>query len=452
MTITSLLHPAFRSLRHLAASLALGAALVVSSSAVAAPHASEASVQAGFSVERLQRLEQGMNDWVQRGWMPGCVALVIRDGHVAFLRAAGYADLEAQTPLQTDALFRIASQTKAVTSVAIMILMEDGRLLLDDPVSKFLPAYRNQKVLASFNATDGTTTTVPAKREITIRDLLTHTSGLGYAVIGSREATTLYGKANIPVGVGVHGDDLLAAMNRLAAIPLMHQPGERWTYGLNTDLLGCLVEQISGQSLDAFFRDRIFQPLGMNDTHFRVPNAKAGRLVPLYRENPEGKLEKHPGRVLGDQKITPDYPLEDHTYFSGGAGLTSTISDYGAFLQMLLNGGTLHGRRILSASSVRLMTQHQIGALSFNAAGDEFGFGFGIVSARSEARSPASRGTFYWGGAFATSYWVDPAERMVFILYRQVQPTTKGEILDRFRNLVYQAIETPVASPARFVR
>jgi CubicO group peptidase (beta-lactamase class C family) len=181
----------------------------------------------------------------------------------------------------------------------------------------------------------------------------------------------------------------------------------------------------------------------MNDTYFRVPDAKAGRLVQLYRETAEGKLEKHPTRVLGDQTIAPSYPLEDHTYFSGGAGLSSTISDYGAFLQMLLNGGTLNGRRILSNSSVRLMTTQQIGALTFNEAGDEFGLGFGIVSARSQSRTPSERGTFSWGGAFATSYWVDPNERMIFILYRQVQPTTRGDVTERFRNLVYQAIERP---------
>jgi len=247
----------------------------------------EQPAAAGFSAERLTRIERAMNEWVQAGWMPGCVALVIRDGHVAFLRSAGYADLETRTPLRTDAIFRIASQTKAVTSVAIMMLMEEGRLRLDDPVSRHLPAYRNQQVIASFNPADGSTTTVPARRDITIRDLLTHTSGLGYATIGSREAVALYAKAKVRLGLDVQGDTLLAAMNRLAAVPLMHQPGERWTYGLNTDLLGCLVEQISGQTLDAFFRKRIFAPLGMNDTHFRVPAEKARRLVPLYRETPE---------------------------------------------------------------------------------------------------------------------------------------------------------------------
>ena len=423
---------------------ALGTPLLVSNASAAAAEPVRAqAVEAGFSPDRLARLEGAMNDWVQRGWMPGCVAMVIRDGRVAFLHAAGYDDLNARTPLRTDAIFRIASQTKAVTSVAIMMLMEEGRLLLDDPVSKYLPAYRNQQVLASFNPVDGTVTTVPAKRDIRIRDLLTHTSGIGYSVIGSREAVTLYRKADIPVGLDVHGDDLLSAMNRLAQIPLLHQPGERWTYGLNTDLLGCLVEQISGVTLDVFFRERIFRPLGMNDTYFRVPDAKGHRLVTLYRETPEGKLEPHPGTVLGDRTIHPGYPLKDHTYFSGGAGLSSTITDYGAFLQMLLNGGTLHGQRILSASSVRLMTTQQIGTLTFNEAGDEFGLGFGIVSARSQSRTPSERGTFSWGGAFATSYWVDPNERMVFILYRQVQPTTRGDVTERFRNLVYQAIERP---------
>jgi CubicO group peptidase (beta-lactamase class C family) len=184
----------------------------------------------------------------------------------------------------------------------------------------------------------------------------------------------------------------------------------------------------------------------MADTYFRVPAEKAARLVPLYRETPEGKLEKHPGRVLGDPEVRTNYPLEEQTYFSGGAGLSSTIEDYARFLQMLLNRGTLQGSRILSASSVRLMTTAQTAGQGFNREGDDFGLGFGIVSARSETRTPSTRGTYSWGGAFATSYWVDPQERMVFLIYRQIAPTKHGEPIELFRNLVYQAIEHPRAA------
>ncbi|NDE78710.1 MAG: class A beta-lactamase-related serine hydrolase [Chitinophagaceae bacterium] len=225
---------------------------------------------AGFSQDRLKVIDARLNEWVEKGWMQGATALIIRNGKVVYHKAVGYNDLEAKVPLKKDDIFRIASQTKAITSVAIMILFEEGKLLLDDPVSKYIPAFRKQQVLASFNEADTSYTTVPAKSDITIRQLLTHTSGLGYAQIGSKESNAIYAKSNLTAGIGVVGDDLLSAMNRLAKLPLMHQPGERWTYGLNTDLLGCLVEVISGKTLDQFFKERIFEPLGMQDTYFTI--------------------------------------------------------------------------------------------------------------------------------------------------------------------------------------
>ncbi len=394
---------------------------------------------AGFSSERLKRIDREINDWVQKGWAPGCVALIIRDGKIAYYKAAGYNDLEAKTALQKDAIFRIASQTKAITSVAIMILFEEGKLLLDDPVSKYLPAFRRQQVLDKFNATDTTYTTVPAKKEITIRELLTHTSGLGYAQIGSKEANAIYAKHNLTAGVNVKNDKLLDAMNRLGKLPLMHQPGEKWTYGLNTDLLGCLVEVISGMTLDEFFKKRIFEPLGMKDTYFQIPGEKAARLVTLYREDSTGKLLKSAANLLNGNLVTPEYPLQPSTYYSGGAGLSSTIYDYAVFLQMLLNGGQYNGQRILSRNTVRIMTMNQIGDLVIRG-DDKFGLGFQVITERGSARTPAQAGTFSWGGAFATSYWVDPKEKMVMLFYRQLQNTTHGDVVEKFRALTYQAI------------
>ncbi|HQZ75366.1 MAG TPA: serine hydrolase domain-containing protein, partial [Chitinophagaceae bacterium] len=374
----------------------------------------------------------------EKGWMQGGTALIIRNGKIVYYKAAGYNDLDSRTPMQKEHIFRIASQTKAITSVAIMILFEEGKLLLDDPVSKYIPAFKKQQVLDKFNPSDTTYTTTPAKKEITIRELLTHTSGLGYAQIGSKEANAIYAKHDLTAGLGVQEDKLLEAMNRLAKLPLMHQPGEKWTYGLNTDLLGCLAEVISGMSLDEFFRKRIFEPLGMKDTYFLVPKEKATRLVNLYREDSTGKLVKATGNMLNGKTITPNYPLEASTYYSGGAGLSSTIYDYAVFLQMLLNNGMYNGKRILSRNAVRMMTMNQIGDLSRG--DDKFGLGFQVVTERGSARTPAQAGTFSWGGAFATSYWVDPKEKMVMLFYRQLQNTTKGEVVEKFRALTYAAI------------
>jgi CubicO group peptidase (beta-lactamase class C family) len=393
---------------------------------------------AGFSTERLQRLDREMNDWAKKEWMHGGVALIIRNGKIAYYKAAGVNDLDTKSALQKEAIFRIASQTKAITSVAMMMLFEEGRFQLDDAVSKYIPAFKKQQVLDKFEATDTTYTTIPAKSDITIRQLFTHTSGLGYAQIGSKEANAIYAKSKITAGIGVQDDKLLDAMNRLAKLPLMHQPGEKWTYGLNSDLLGCLVEVISGMSLNDFFRTKIFQPLGMNDTYFFIPQEKANRLVNLYREDSTGHLVKAEGKMLNGPTLS-NYPLLNSTYYSGGAGLSSTIYDYGIFLQMLLNNGRYNGKRLLSRNSVRIMTMNQIGEVPYRG-DDKFGLGFQIVTDKSSGRMPAQAGTYSWGGAFATSYWVDPKEKMVLLFYRQLQGSTHGDVVEKFRALVYGAI------------
>ena len=391
----------------------------------------------GFSSTRLQRLDNAMNEWVKKEWMNGAAAMIIHDGKIVYHKAVGYNDLENKTPLKKDDIFRIASQTKAITSLAIMMLMEEGKLLLNDPVSKYIPSFKKQTVLVKFNEADTTYSTVPAKKEITIRELLTHTSGLGYAQIGSKEAIAIYAKNNITGGLGVTNSTLLDAMTRLGKMPLMHQPGEKFTYGLNTDLLGCLVEIISGITLDDFFRTRIFEPLGMKDTYFYVPKEKAARLVNLYTEDAEGHLQKSTTTVLNGPTVF-NYPLIKTGYYSGGGGLCSTLYDYAIFLQMLLNNGKYNGQQLLSRNSVRMMTMNQIGDLSLGA--DKFGLGFQIETEKGSALTPAQEGTFSWGGAFATSYWVDPKEKIVLLFYRQLQNSTHGEVVEKFRNLTYQAI------------
>ena len=391
----------------------------------------------GFSSNRLERIDNAMNEWVQKEWMNGAVAMIVHDGKIVYHKAAGYNDLASKTPLQKDGIFRIASQTKAITSVAIMMLFEEGKLLLDDPISKYIPTFNKQVVLDKFNSADTTYTSVPSKKDITIRDLLTHTSGIGYAQIGRKEANAIYAKNNITSGLGVTNSTLLDAMTRLGKLPLMHQPGEKFTYGLNTDLLGCLVEIISGSTLNDFFTSRIFQPLGMKDTYFFIPQEKAARLVNLYKEDSLGHLQKSIGSLLNGPTVM-NYPLLKNSYYSGGAGLSSTIYDYAVFLQMLLNNGKYNGKQLLSRNSIRLMTMNQIGDLSLGV--DKFGLGFQVETERGSARSPAREGTFSWGGAFATSYWVDPKEKIVMLFYRQLQGSTHGDVVEKFRQLTYQAI------------
>jgi len=389
----------------------------------------------GFSPERLKRIDDAMNDWVKQGWMNGAVGMIIRDGKIVYYKAAGYNDIDAKIPLPKDDIFRIASQTKAITSVAVMMLYEEGKFLLDDPVSKYIPSFSHEQVLDKFNETDSSYTTVPAKRDVTIRDLLTHTSGIDYAQIGSKEAKAIYAKNNITAGLDVHNDKLSDAMNRLGSLPLLHQPGEKWTYGLNIDLLGDLIQIWSGMTLDEFFHKRIFEPIGMNDSYFNVPKEKENRLVNLYQEDSLGHLIKQSGEALG---VDVNYPLRTKTYFSGGGGLSSTIYDYAIFLQMLLNGGEYNGKRLLSRNTVRIMTMNQIGDIDFG--NNKFGLGFAIVTEKSSGESPSQAGTFSWGGAFSTSYWVDPKEKMIVQFYRQLWGTTHGDLSEKFKVLAYSAL------------
>jgi CubicO group peptidase (beta-lactamase class C family) len=398
-----------------------------------------AAEEAGFDSRRLERLDVAMNEWANKQWMNGGVALIAKDGKIVYYKSVGYNNIETKEKLKADGIFRIASQTKAITSVAIMMLYEEGKLLLTDPVSKYIPSFSKSTVLDKFNPADSSYTTVPAARAITIKDLLTHTSGLGYAQIGSKEANAIYGKSKITAGLGVQDETLLSAMTRLGKLPLMHQPGLKFTYGLNVDVLGCIVEIVSGTTLNDFFQTRIFKPLGMKDTYFALPKNKASRLVNLYAENAQGKLETGSNNLLNGPTAA-NYPLLNSTYYSGGAGLSSTIFDYAVFLQMLLNGGEYNGNKLLSRSSIRMMTMNQIGNVNVGDS-NKFGLGFEIETVEGSTKTPSSVGTYSWGGAFSTSYWVDPKEGIVLLFYRQLQNGSHGDVVEKFKALTYQALK-----------
>lgn len=389
--------------------------------------------QGNVDSERLRRIDMMLQDGIEREYMNGAVALIARDGKVVYSKAFGWADKEGRKAMDREAIFRIASQTKAITSVAVMMLFEEGKILLDDPISNYIPSFAKPKVLDKFVSADNYTTR-PAKREITIRDLLTHTSGVDYAVIGSDKMKLIYEKAGITPGFGSNNLLLWEVISKLGTMPLVHEPGERFTYGLNTDILGYLIEVISGKSLNDFFQERIFKPLQMRDTYFYLPKEKHSRLVPVYTLSKDNKLVKW----LEESGMSADYPKEAGTYFSGGAGLSSTIDDYAIFLQMLLNGGTYNGKKLLAKRTVELMTSNQIGDI--NVRDDKFGLGFQITTEKGQSKLGLSKGSFAWGGYFGTTYWADPKKRMVCLLFTQQAPL-RGYVHDKFRALVYQALE-----------
>ena len=390
---------------------------------------------AGVSSERLQRIDKLIGEYVNNKWVAGAATIIVRNGKIVYYKGIGYDDIDKKIPMKRDAIFRIASQTKAITSTAVMILYEEGKFLLDDPISKYIPEFKNPKVLDKFNEADSSYTTVPAKREITIRDLLTHTSGIDYAVIGSKNMSAIYAKAGIPSGLDAKDMTLGPEMKKLAALPLAHQPGEKWTYSLSIDVLGYFVEVISGMTLSDFFKKRIFEPLGMKDTYFYIPTEKHNRLATLYTEDSLHQLMKSPEMQNG---LRANYPNTNGTYYSGGAGLSSTVYDYAIFLQTMLNGGIYNGKRILSRNTVRMMTMNQIGDLSLGA--NKFGLGFEVITEKGSARIPNNQGAFDWGGYFSTTYWADPKEKLAALIMTQIVPNSHGELSDKFKVLVYQAI------------
>lgn len=386
--------------------------------------------------KKLALVDKVVNEYIAKNWLTGAVSIVIKDNQVVQYKGYGLADVASKRPMKKDDIFRIMSQTKAITSVGVMILYEQGKLLLDEPIYHFISEFKNPVVLDKYNAADTTYTTVPAKRDITFRDLLTHTSGLDYTDIGNSKVMAIYSKNHIPSGLGYFDANLLDRMKALGKLPLSFQPGEKWQYGLNSDLLGCLIEVISGMSLEDFLTKNIFQPLGMKDTYFNVPASKAARLASVYTEDGLHHIIKWSHEF---RHIDPDYPLMNKHYFSGGAGLSSTAFDYAVFMQMLLNGGIYNGHRILSKRSVEMMTSGQLAPGMFG--DDNFGLGFQITSEKSEARGPRYAGSFSWGGYYGTTYWADPKAHLVCLFMTQQTPNSHGDVENKFESIVYSSLK-----------
>ena len=390
-----------------------------------------------FSAERLLRIDKIVQQYIDSNWISGAIAIVAHDGNIVYHKAIGYDDKEKNKLLQKDAIWRIASQTKAITSVAVMMLFEDGKILLDEPISKYIPEFKKPVVLEKFNKADSSYTTIPAKREITIRDLLTHSSGVGYAQIGSETMNAIYFKAGVVGGIGLKGGLLADNIKKLGALPLVHQPGEKFTYGLNTDILGYLVEVVSGMSLDRFFSKNIFEPLGMKDTYFYIPKEKQNRLAMLHSDDKTKHVVNTAEVITVNGTFYRDYPILDGgSFYSGGGGLVSTAYDYAVFMQMLLNGGDYNGKHLLSKNTIRLMTTSQTPNL-----GITFGLGFQVVTDADAAKNTSSPGSFSWGGMFASSYWIDPKEKIVAQFVLQQYPFSHGDIAEKFKVAVYQAMQ-----------
>lgn len=392
----------------------------------------------GMSEERLSRIDEMIQNAVDENQIPGAVALVARDGQIVYHKAFGMADNQAGRELNPDDIFRIASQTKAITSTAVMMLWEQSLFRLDDPISDYLPVFGEAQILDTFNEEDTTYTTVPAENQITIRHLLTHTSGIGYGVIdGDERFKMIYEKAGVTDLFTTEDITIEESVKKLAKLPLHHEPGAKFTYSEGLDVLGYFIEVMSGMPFDEYLRTHIFDPLGMDDTWFYLPESKHDRLVTVQRKDEEGNWEPFPVTFYD-----PDYPKKGAmTFFSGGAGLSSTAEDYAKFLQMYLNDGEYAGTRLLSRTTVNFMLQNQIGDLMGDS-GRDYGLAFGLVDEKGEAMGGrGSFGTFDWGGYFNTQYFADPQENVIGLIFKQTQGNTGDETGWKFRQLVFQAID-----------
>ena len=392
----------------------------------------------GMSTKRLERLTNQLDDYVDNNQLSGGVTLVLRKGKAAYFRSFGYRDLDYKDPMEKDDIFRIASQTKSIISVAIMILQERGQLLIQDPIGDYISEFDNTIVAVK---EDDDYSVVKSDRKITIRDLLTHTAGVGWGLGPGKKD---WEKADI---IGWYFADknetIQETVKRIAKLPMDAQPGDNFVYGLSTDILGALIEVVSKKPLNQFLQEEIFNPLNMKDTQFYLPIDKKDRLATVYSSTELGIVKSaDPGNRVSVSMIGQGHYLTGpRKSFSGGAGLLSTAEDYASFLQMILNGGTLNNNRIISRKTVELMTVDHIGEIKFpweNGIG--FGLGFYILKDLGIRGTPGSIGEYGWGGAYHSTYWVDPKESLVVVYFTQLIPALDIDDHDKLRTLIYQSI------------
>jgi CubicO group peptidase (beta-lactamase class C family) len=415
----------------LAAWLAAAAPVIAAELPVAEPE------DVGLSGPRLERLRQVIQRHVEAGRLSGGVAAVVRNGRMVPLAPVGSMDVESKRPMRPDAIFRIYSMTKPITSVAVLMLVEEGRLKLSDPVSKYIPELAQRKVLV--DPEGPVEKLVDAQREMTVRDLLTHTSGLTYGFMGKGPVNALYEQLMGPVGKR-STDDLETFVRKLGALPLVYQPATKWNYSVSTDVLGHLVAVVSGKPFDAFLRERLFVPLDMRDTDFWVPADKLDRLTANYRTEEDGKL------ALFDAAPQSSY-AQRPAFLSGGGGLVSTARDYARFAQMLLDGGELDGRRILGRKTVEWMTRDHLSRaerdvpfLRMVNPGAGFGLGVSVLTDPAKNGRPGSKGSYGWGGAAGTHFWVDPDEELVGVVMVQNMNPFLLALPPDVETAVYQAL------------
>ena len=394
---------------------------------------------AGMSSERLKRIEDMLTQAVKDENIPGATAIIVKDGKIVFHKAFGMADVPGKVPMKPDNIFRIASMSKAVTATAVMMLWEQGKIMLDDPISRYIPEFKNPQVLDGFKMADSSYTTKPATREITIRHLLTHTSGIGYGVIdGDEKMKAIYKKAGIvdlfttdPVKIGEN-------IKKLGKLPLHTNPGDKFIYSEGLDVLGYLIEIVSGQTFDEFLQKNMFEPLGMTDSYFYLPSSKADRLVKVSTKK-DGKWAN-----FTDTFYDVNYPAKGaRTFYSGGAGLSSTAKDYATFLQMYLNGGEYNGKRLLSRTTVNaILSDQMLDTPGTEKNGSIYGLAFGIQRDRGAAKGGnGSPGTFEWGGYFNTAYFADPKEKIIGVIMKQTQRIGEDRTSGLFKQMIFAAID-----------
>ncbi len=386
-----------------------------------------------FDPTRLTILDSAIQRLVDNGTIPHAVTFIAHQGKVIHNKAFGWRDIDNKIVCKKSDIFRMASQTKAITAVAVMTLFEDGKILLDDPIKKYIPEFKNPQVLISFNEKDSSYSTKAADKDITIRHLLTHTSGISYGNGASRK---IYDKSGIPISplLSLDNKNLGDIVKQLASCPLEHNPGEKFTYGMSIDVLGYLIEIVSGMPVDQYLKKKIFEPLGMNNTFFYLPKEYENRMVTLYQKTSFSPL------IPNHNILFQTFPYAGaKTFFSTGAGLSGTIEDYAKFCQMILNNGEFNGHRILGRKTIEYMCRNQVKDLR-----GEIGFGMAFDDFRSQYshQSIVSENSLRWGGMFGTDYIIDPKENLILIFYINLQPNYTGiDLKVLFHNLVYQALK-----------